>query len=204
MTALIGLLTGKKYSRASVGAVFLDVTINEEHSYTSKATQFPIENGEFISDHVIKDPITLSLSGIVSDSPLSILALFNRSQDAFTRLVRIYDLKEKITVVTGLKIYENMIMTALKIPRNLETGESLNFNMEFQQIITDTTTILNINEPFRQRESVILRDQVATNENIPIHQNDPKLTLKDQSQSPFNLGIQTLRVIPQNILRAIV
>lgn len=202
MTATIGLLFGRKYPRSNVQGVFLDATISEDHHYVSRATQFPIENGSVITDHVINEPDTLSLSGVVSDSPLAFLSAFNRSTDAFNRLVRIHELKERVTVVTGIKVYENMIMTSLSVPRTVETGQALNFVMEFQQVILDATVQLNLNanDPFNRTADRINRDQVADSEKYPFIQNDPPLSLKDQAASGTDIGIQTLRPIVSSTL----
>lgn len=202
MTATIGLLFGRKYVRSNIAGIFLDATLNEDHNYISRVTQFPIESGEIISDHIINEPETLSLSGIVSDSPLLFLSSFNRSTDAFNRLVRIHELKERITVVTGIKVYENMVMTSLSVPRNAESGQSLAFSMEFQKILLDSTVNLNLgaNDPFNKTADRIPRDQVADSNKYPIIQNDPPLSLKDQASSGTDIGIQNLQPIPASIL----
>ena len=202
MTATIGLLFGRKYVRSNVQGIFLDVTVSEDHHYVSRVTQFPIENGRIITDHVINEPETLSLTGIVSDSPLAILSSFNRSTDAFNRLIRIHELKERITVVTGIKVYENMIMTSLNVPRNVETGQSLSFVMEFQKVILDSTVQLNLNtnDPFNKAADKIPRDQVADSDKYPFIQNDPPLSLKDQAASGTDIGIQNLQPIAASIL----
>jgi hypothetical protein len=50
----------------------IDATTGEDHEFSSKATIHPVEDGSSISDHVIKNPKTLSLTGIISDHPISI------------------------------------------------------------------------------------------------------------------------------------
>ncbi len=201
MTATIALLFGRKYYQSNIGGVFLDATISEEHEYNSRVTQFPVENGTVISDHIINDPIRLSISGIVSDSPIRFLSFFNRSTDAFNRLIRIHELKERITVVTGIKIYENMVMTSLNVPREVGTGQALNFSMEFQQILLASSVTLNLfqNNPFNQIENTIPRSQVADSEKYPVIQNDPPLSLKDQASSGVNIGVQNLQAIPPSM-----
>lgn len=205
MTATIGLLFGRKYVRSDVAGVFLDATISEDHTYVSRVTQFPIENGRVITDHVINEPDTLSLTGIVSDSPLEILSPFNRSVDAFNRLIRIHELKERITVVTGIKVYDNMIMTSLSVPRNLESGQALTFVMEFQKVLLDSTVQLNLNanDPFNKATDRIPREQVADASNYPFINGDPPLSLKDQASSGVDAGIQNLQPILPSVLPSI-
>lgn len=48
----------------------IDVTISEDHTFDSEVTEFPVESGSTISDNVRPKPITLSMDGIVSNSPI--------------------------------------------------------------------------------------------------------------------------------------
>ncbi len=52
----------------------IDATRAEEHSFKAKATQHEVEDGANISDHVIKAGRTVTLDGVISDDPISILA----------------------------------------------------------------------------------------------------------------------------------
>lgn len=50
----------------------VDATISEDHSLSAKVTQSNIEDGSDVSDHVIVDPRALSISGIISDTPITL------------------------------------------------------------------------------------------------------------------------------------
>jgi hypothetical protein len=50
--------------------VQFDASIKETHKLDSTATRFPIEGGQSISDHMIVQPISLELQGIITDTPL--------------------------------------------------------------------------------------------------------------------------------------
>ncbi len=52
----------------------IDATRAEEHSFKAKATQHEVEDGANISDHVIKAGRTVTLDGVISDDPISVLA----------------------------------------------------------------------------------------------------------------------------------
>lgn len=191
---VLATLFGRKYAKGKVGLVELDVTLSENHTFNSRATNFPIETGGDITDHIINDPDILNLSGIVSDTPLGMFSFFTRSIDAFNRLVEIHDRREPVTVVTGLKVYNNMVMTVLDVPRNIQTGQSLTFNITLQSIKFDSTAQLLINRTtiFGGVQTNIPRDQVRTNENIPFLMNDPADSLKDQASNGIDTGIQNL------------
>lgn len=200
---VLSLIFGRKYARSQVGTVLLDAVLSEEHNFRARVTNYPIENGTFVSDHVIKDPFTLTISGIVSDTPLNIFTLGFRSDAAFQRLIDIYERRERISVVTGIRTYVDMIITSLNVPRDLSTGQSLTFNIELQKVILDTSVRLflgNQNDPFDRPNNVIPREQVANADKYPFVQADPVTSLKDQASSSQDIGIQQLLIIPPEIL----
>lgn len=54
-----------------VGCVLeFDACINEQHGREATVTTNPIESGSVVSDHIIVNPVTLSLTGVKSDTPL--------------------------------------------------------------------------------------------------------------------------------------
>lgn len=199
---VLSLLFGKKYAQSNVGGVFLDATITEDHQYNARATSYPVEDFRNITDHIINEPETLQLTGIVTDTPLSLLSSFNRSIDAFNRLVNIYTNKQLITVVTGIKVYTNMCITSLQVPRNVQTGQSLTFVIELQKIFLDNSVRLALDEnnPFNKANDKIPREIVADANKYPFIQNDPITSLKDQASSSVNVGIQQLLPTSASIL----
>lgn len=54
--------------------ITLDACVKETHSRESPPTEFEIENGQTVSDHIIVKPFSLELEGVISDTPISIEA----------------------------------------------------------------------------------------------------------------------------------
>lgn len=191
---VLSILFGKKYQKGKVGSVELDATLVENHRYSSNVTTYPIESGPILTDHIVNEPVIINLEGIVTDTPLLILSPFNRSIDAFNRLIEIHRNREIVTVVTGLKTYQNMAITSFEVPRNVDTGQSLRFNIELQEIILDTTVRI---APFRQTvfgesQSNIPREILSDGSNLPYIMDDPPNSIKDQGASGFDHGTQFL------------
>jgi hypothetical protein len=195
---VLSLLYNKRYRKTKIGGVELDATLTEEHRYTSRVTSYPVEDGTIISDHILNEPEVVVISGIVTDSPINILSQFNRSVTAFNTLVRMQQNREVMTLVTGIKVYQNMAITSLDVPRNLRTGQSLQFNIEFQKINFDTSVRLLLDEgnPFVGVQTKIPREIVRSNQEIPILQYDPPNSLKDQATNGVDVGVQSLQDIP--------
>lgn len=206
---VLSLIFGKKYPQSKfetetgLEIISFDTMLTEEHLYNSRVTSYPVETGTLISDHILKLPVVIRLSGVVSDTPLAIFSSFNRSAAAFNALVNLFEKREVFTAITGIKVYENMAITSLDIPRNIKTGQTLTFNIELQQIIfSDVLLIQNsTGNVFAGRQSTRSSQIVAQNTNYPQIQNDPANSLKDQASSTVNVGIQSPNPIPAAIAR---
>lgn len=51
--------------------IYVDAVVSETHSRTARPTSHPIEDGTFISDHVIVDPVVLTMEARIDSVPLS-------------------------------------------------------------------------------------------------------------------------------------
>jgi len=51
--------------------IVFDAVKSEDHSLSATVTEHPIEDGSVISDHVIHQPDTLSIEGLVANSPIN-------------------------------------------------------------------------------------------------------------------------------------
>jgi len=138
-----------------------DAIISENHQMNAEATQYEIEDGSDISDHIINRGKLLTIEGIVSDDPITILqtGMLSRtiaaitpgvlksklsfglsgdkgrpSKEAYDHFEEIYDKKIPVTIITGLKKWDNMIMEDISIPRTSKTVRSLNFTATFRQV----------------------------------------------------------------------
>jgi hypothetical protein len=206
----LSLIFGKKYAQGainnninnSLNIVTFDTMMSEEHKYTSRITSYPVESGTVISDHILNLPDTIVLTGLISDTPLNIFATFNRSVSAFNALVNIHETREVVQVITGLKVYDNMALVNLDVPRTIKTGQTLSFTIEFQKIVFSNVLNVPINATNVFAGSTTYRSSntIASNQNIPYLQNDPVDSLKDQASSTVNIGIQSQQPIPNAVI----
>jgi hypothetical protein len=154
---MIGLYFGGGVFRASFGNVLgnleLDATMDESHEWTAEATSNPVEEGSPVTDHIIEQPDKLKLRGVVTDAPtvLSNTAadligslVGSRSQDAFELLRAIIKQREPVTVYTKHRIYPDMVLTSLNIPRTPTDGEAIEFTAEFIHLRKVATQIVDV------------------------------------------------------------
>src|SRR5574342_5520 len=99
----------------------IDVTVAEEHELPAEVTAHPVEDGADITDHVRLTPISVTLEGIVSDTPIGRLAEQRApdgrpSDDAYAFLKLVRSRREPVTIETSLETFTNMILQHLSVP----------------------------------------------------------------------------------------
>lgn len=60
-------------AKGQIGELNLDVTLSEVHSAQNSITQYPVEEGFDISDHIVQQPDMLQMSGLITNFPVNLL-----------------------------------------------------------------------------------------------------------------------------------
>lgn len=122
-----------------IGVIECDVLVEQEITLSSEVTEHPVEDGFPVHDHVIRNPVKLAMTIAISNIPVTWYDYFggpspDRMSDAISKLEEIYKAGQPIAIATSEKLYENMVMTDARIPRNREDGRILRIPLEFTQI----------------------------------------------------------------------
>lgn len=145
-----GFVTPENQGTTAIVGLELDATILESPEYTSTPTRNTVESGADITDHVVNEPVQLSLEGIVTNSPIGIMQSLraltsgNAWQDALNFLLKLRDDRLPFDFVGGLQVYKNMIITSFNPSRTPKTGAALEFKMTMKQIKTVETEIVPV------------------------------------------------------------
>jgi len=154
LSMIFSALGGKR--KGKIGELELDVTLTEKHEFSNEITSFPVEAGAEIADHVIQAPSRITIQGFVTNTPVKLfggaLDPTDYVQTALETLLTLaghikgdeglYTTPEPVTVVTGLNVYSNMMITSLTIPRDRTTGQALEFTAELVEVIyADSETV---------------------------------------------------------------
>lgn len=70
LTSILSSKTRVQFIQNNQSVVTLDCSLNETHKRSSPPSKHPIENGTTISDHIIVEPFSLEITGIISDDPI--------------------------------------------------------------------------------------------------------------------------------------
>lgn len=158
---LFGKKTLTNFGTDALGYLNLDATLSERHEYSAEVTAYPIENGATITDNIRINQTALTIDGFVTNAPVQWLGGIgnaglitggtgvnsinraispgngffpNRVTVAFDMLMKLFNNRESITVVTKLKRYKDMVITRLSFPRSPDIGDTLHFSMDLIQI----------------------------------------------------------------------
>ena len=119
--------------RHSIGAIELDAVVTETHGAEVEITDFPIETGSTITDHVRRKPLTLAMTVVLSDltdaGPLP-----GRSIDLVNQLYLMQSDAKVLSVYTPARTYDSMLIQSIGVPRDSKSGCGLTLNVSLKQI----------------------------------------------------------------------
>ncbi len=150
-------MANEKYTGPTlIGDVAIDCTVTETHTATATVTEHPVESGANITDHIRPEPVQLSITGIVSDTPIgskqiqraieaggtkvqiteretpTSAAGFGRT--AWAKLEAIRAAAKPVKVTTRDRTYESMALMSLSVPKEAKTGGAFMFTAQFKQV----------------------------------------------------------------------
>lgn len=156
------LTLGRRRSITSSGseaiAIIPDVVISEEHDDEVTVTRHPVDQGAPISDHAYKNPPVLNVRFGWSDSSrlinsvldTSILRGYLSTKEVYEQLLKLMDNRELLTVSTGKRIYQNMLITKLSTSSTADTESALICDITFEEVIIVSAQSTNLSEDVQQ------------------------------------------------------
>lgn len=135
-------------SRA-IGVVIPDVIISERHTDTLNITAYPVESGATISDHAHVAPASLvmevgfggggSLVDFFDTSAVG-LSLAHSPSEIYQTLRDMQSQREPCDVVTGKRLYHNMLIKEIAVTTDNATENVLRATLTLQEVIVTKTT----------------------------------------------------------------
>ena len=130
--------------RRSIGPFNATVTLEEIASDDLEITQHPVQQGAAITDHAYLKPATVSIKIMfnAADAPLA---------ETYAKLRQLQASREPFDVVTGKRVYKNMLFKSLGQTNDAQTENILSISAELQEVFivqVETTTV-----PPRKRQA---------------------------------------------------
>lgn len=145
MSSLTGIIFGRprrvEVGEDGAGAVIFDASVVENHSQNATVTKYPVETGSDIADHIRVEPLSFTMTGAVSNTPIIPLASLTaqgdrRAENAFEKLRELQEKGALLTVTTTLRTYKNMVLTAISVPRDASRGNIVEAALTFEEMVT--------------------------------------------------------------------
>ena len=112
-----------------IGPIPVSVIVRESHQSNLGITELPIETGAKITDHAYVEPKRISLE--FADA---------YAAATYNALVRFQESRVPFTFVSGLFVYNNMLIKSLSADRDFAFSSVLNGKAELQEIIIVSTS----------------------------------------------------------------
>ena len=141
------------YKGNFISTIELDAIISEGASAQARVTENPVEYGANINDHIIIEPMTFNVSGVVSnisskisDFESTVTTVFtknsNKSRQAWEELLELQVNRTPFTLVQGLKEYPNVVIISLSEQQDVSTANGLFFTATLKEIILVGTQLV--------------------------------------------------------------
>lgn len=133
------MLTYNTTVPATIGELQVDCVVDHVTNFQSNVTEHPIEGGFVIADHVARQAMRLSLTAIITPTPVSYFRIMGGSNpdrlgEAASYLEQVHLAGDPITIVLPDGIYDSMVMTSCPLPRNVQDGFCYRLALEFTHV----------------------------------------------------------------------
>lgn len=133
-----------------VGSLKVDIVKSFEYTYDQDVTEYPVETGFEIADHIVNKPLKLTMTVGIASSPVTWFWKNGFGAKKFANglqlLEEIRDKKEPVTIVRPEKKYDNMVMTSCRVSKQDSTKSIIYADLAFIQIVKVTTQTTAIPE----------------------------------------------------------
>jgi hypothetical protein len=116
--------------------IVLDAFISESHQYSNSVQAHPTEKASAITDDIVSDPFELDVEAVISPYGIGSddRTTPQRADNAYRQLMGLYHGKSRVSVMTGLRKYSNLVISNITIPRAKENSQTLRFSINFRQV----------------------------------------------------------------------
>lgn len=143
--------------KRNIGGIIPDVVVEERHSDSITITDSPVETGAPISDHAYINPKEVTIKIGWSPSSNLINSVLNLSffkgisslNELYAKMIELMEARQTISVSTGKRIYENMLIQSIEETTNEETENALILVVKLREVIivsTEETEIKDENQ----------------------------------------------------------
>lgn len=146
-----------------IGLIVPSVVISEKHSDVLEITEHPVEKGAPVADHAFKRPAELvmevgfagggSLLDMVDTSSVG-LSLGTSPKETYQQLRDLQESRVPFDVVTGKRIYKNMLIRVLDTTTDKTTENVLMANLTLREVLISSTRSIRVADKADMQQGV--------------------------------------------------
>lgn len=131
-------------------SIYPQIVSDEAHDDELQITQHPVEFGAAITDHAFKLPARVQIRAAWSYAAEGLALLVPIATDAsylgslYSTLVSLQSQRTRVSLVTGKRTYDNMLLRSLRVTTNQQTENTLSIIADFQEILIATTQVVSV------------------------------------------------------------
>ncbi len=123
-----------------IGIIPVDIKYEEHHKARAIATQFAVEDGSIVSDHVILLPKEVEISFAISNQDFDGLSYGIRAATINYLMQVTIENRELHTILTRHYLYTNMVLVDVDVKNKAPFTGTLKGYLKFKQILTPKLT----------------------------------------------------------------
>lgn len=136
----------RKLQPVSVWGIEFDALIEETKSMSSNIPEYPVEDGFSVSDTIINEPIQVSMTLFLSNTPVTWLYRHGLSKGRVQRICKMIEQqwfqKNLTKIVTADTTYTNMGITSISIKKSKDLGYSREIAITAKKVrVTELQTV---------------------------------------------------------------
>lgn len=168
-----------------IGAYTVMVRVREQYNLSAESPDIPVEDGSIVHDHIILNPLTISIEGDVSDVHLRAqpsIRTFTRLQAEIGNLTTLYlplRTQSQLSRVSG--VVNDVANAFRKIDNRMRVGEqALNFFgnrdqsskslqqqfLDAMESLLDGRQLISIDMPYRQITDMVITSFTSVTDNV--------------------------------------
>ncbi len=129
---------------SQLGDLKFECIIKRAFKYDATVPTYAVEDGTYISDSILKSPMSMTLETMITNHPLTwakqIAGSDNRVNEVRDKLLEMYYSGELFTLTTPDNVYENMAITSISFPEDSYL-DAIDVSISLQQVITTKADI---------------------------------------------------------------
>lgn len=133
--------------KRAIGTFTAQVTLKESGADELTITQHPVEQGSPINDHAYMNPPTLTIYAGWPGGEGSSSDYFKK---IYSELLKLQSDRKPFDIVTGKRVYKNMLMKSLQQTTDEKTENVLMVSAQFQHVIIVNTQVSTLPPPAQQ------------------------------------------------------